>query len=311
MELELPFAIVWSPAGPIVTMGRVPAEAIAAEPFWEHALARGRATRLVPLDTCDANGDPSWLAGSIHHMTRCGSTLLLRQVGAIDRVACIVEPNIFAQLLDHPDDDPARVAHRIRALVGLFRQGLAPVADRAVIKWLTNLCRYATTLRAALPDTPAIFMHRAPVEVLASIEREPLGMVEVVTRRHLQGPGEPEPKALPGSEIAIFAEMLAANCRWIARAPDVRRLDFALLPEATRACAVPYFGLTLTGEDEARMAAVAQFDVKRGQRFTPDSAAKRAAASEEARALADHVIAPALDDVIARLAPLSPPQETR
>lgn len=301
MDLELPLELVWSGAGPTVTMGRVPAEIVAAEPFWEHALARGKRTRLVALDACDADGDPAWLAGSIHHMTRCGSTLMLRQLGAIDRVACIVEPNIFVQLLEHPDQDADRVARRIRALVGLFREGLAPVADRAVIKWLTNLCRYAPTLRTALPGTPDFFLHRTPVEVLASIEREPLGGIGAILPFHLQGPDDATPPALPGSEIATIAHLLAANCRWIARS-GIPRLDFAQLPAATAALAVPYFGLTPTAADSERMDEVARFDVKRGTRpFTPDSATKRAAASDEARQLADQVLAPALDEAIAAL----------
>lgn len=305
MDLELPFELVWSGAGPTVTMGRVSADIMAAEPFWEHALAKGRRTRLVALDACDADGDPAWLAGSIHHMTRCGSTLMLRQLGAIDRIACIVEPNIFVQLLEHPDDDPARVGRRIRALIGLFRRGLAPVADRAVIKWLTNLCRYAPVLRAALPDVPALFLHRAPIEVLASIEREPLGGIGAVLPLHLQGPDDDAPTALPASEIETIARILAANCRWIAREARVPRLDFVQLPAATVERAVPWFGLNPTAADRERMDQVAQFDVKRGDRpFTPDGATKRAAASDEARALADQVLGPALAEVIARLSPL-------
>ncbi len=303
LELELPFELVWSAAGPVVTMVRVPTRRMTWGPFWQQALAETPRTRLVALDACDASADPGWLVGAVHHMTRCGSTLLMRQLGAIEGIVPIVEPHAVAQLLDHPDDDRDRVVRRLRALIGLMREGLAPIGERAVIKWVTGLCRHAALLEAALPGVPAIFLHRDPLEVLASIEREPHVDFATVTPHQLQGPGEPAPQSLPASALETYARIIAANCRWIARAPAVRRVDFAQLPAAAATIA-DYFGLTLTDADATRMAEAAANDVKRDRPYVPDGDAKRAGASPEARRLADAVLAPALGEAIEQLSPL-------
>lgn len=304
--LTLPIDIVWQDQHPLVLFGKIDADAIGSSPFWDVAIARNmRRTALVPLDSLPLDEGALGLAGGIHHMTRCGSTALLRQFHSLAGIVGLSEPFIFYKLLSKASADTSLAHMRLRRLVGAFRDGLAPIADRLVIKWPTLLCRSAVLLAEALPEVPMVFIYRNPEEVLASIEANPLGKVRSGADSLLQGPGEnPTPNgACEG--IELVAHILAANCRWIARAESVQRLDFDELPAAGWRDVAPYFGFDLTQAQVAAMQAEAARDAKAPDNaFIPDSLRKRRTASTEAAQLAMEVLQPALAEVTARLLPV-------
>jgi hypothetical protein len=147
-----------------------------------------------------------------------------------------------------------------------------------------------------------IFLHRDPVEVLASIERESLGGLRHARPHHAHG--QPDPQAEPRSRTRICAEAIATACLAIAPAPGVRSLDYRLLPGATAAFVAPLFGLT----PDARMVAAAADNSKaRGRPFVPDAAEKQAVAGPEVCELARTVIGPALAVVLRALDPVPAP----
>src|SRR4051812_43453708 len=87
--LTLPTSLTWSGEHPIVTFGNVDSADLAL-PFWSQTLERcGGVTRLQPLDALALDDDAMNLSGSILHLTRCGSTLVARQLRAVARTAVL------------------------------------------------------------------------------------------------------------------------------------------------------------------------------------------------------------------------------
>ena len=139
-------------------------------------------------------------------------------------------------------------------------------------------------LRRAFPDTPWVFLYRAPLEVMAALlettgldpGRFPIGAL---------GLGA-DAASLP--EVDYLAAALTAICglALVGQAEGGGLLvNYDELPAAAETRILPHFGVTSSSADAAAMALAARDNAKApGQRFAPDSAAKRAAATPEAHA---------------------------
>lgn len=302
-RLVLPLRLVWDGDVPIVMFGAVASDRLRA-PFWHDAIADPlEIVALKPLDAFAYNDSELKVAGGIYHMTRCGSTLLMRQFGRLPRVMPLSEPEIFAQLLDGPPAPAALTARRLRQLLAAHRDALSPVADRLVLKWLGLCAHHANVIAAAVPEVPTVYLHRDPVEVLASIERNALGGTDAVRPRHL-GAGF---GAVPDDPIEVAALLIAYGCRALAHVPGLRSLDYATLPDATVDRVAPFFRFALSDADRAAMQAAAQThskDPADAEVFAPDAAEKRRRATPHAVALAHRIVQPALDIVLATTTPL-------
>ena len=293
MRLTVPAEIVWHGDTPLVTFSTIAAADLDL-PFLSDALARGRVSHFTPLDRLDRDDGELQLAGGIHHLTRCGSTLVRRQFDALPRVIALSEPFVFQHLLEGPMAPPETTHRRLRQLLAAWRDALAPIADRLVVKWPSLVAQHAATLAAALPDVPMIFLHRNATEILASIAADPLGGLQNLREHHL---GQP----LPADEIEAWATMLARTCRIAAGTPNMRTLDYAALPAASWTHVAPYFGLRA---DETAMASVATTHSKHRRPFAPDGPARRATTDARVRRAAT-ILAPAIAELLARTPPLS------
>lgn len=292
--LTVPLELRWLGDKPLVTLARIEAEAL-NRTFWEDCIRDARIAAIISLDELRDDPPQPRICGQIFHMTRCGSTALLKQFAALDGVGVLSEPMIFIELLGRNIADRELTRTRLRRLVSLFAVGLAPVATRLVVKWPTLLCRYASLIQEALGQTPALFIHRDPLEVLASIEARPLGKVDSINPKWLSRPDGMMLDSA-GSQLARVAQLIAANCLWIANEPSIRRLDYASMPAAGWNRVAPFFGLELDEDQRDRMARAASFDAKRPERlFAQDGSAKQAQASAQARQLAADLMAPALE----------------
>ena len=116
--------------------------------------------------------------------------------------------------------------------------------------------------RRAFPDVPWVFLYREPVAVLASQLRQ----------RGIQTVPEYLPPALFGLDVSdaldsvsYCARVLSRTCEAvvepIARG-DGLLVNYRELPQALWDTILPHFGVTVSAEDRARMAAAAQFDSK-------------------------------------------------
>lgn len=295
--LTVPYEIAWHDDTPLVAMAEIDSRKIYPT-FWKLALERhAKRTAIIKLDDVDLDGNDARFIGSIHHITRCGSTTLLQQFGALEGVYGLSEPFIFLELLSRTSADPNKAAKRVRQLACLFGRGLAPVADHIVVKWPTLLCRHAMLLNKALAKVPSVLILRDAVEVLASIEARPLENMEMSPAELLCGPGESFSGAEKPTGLTLAATKLAANCRWIAQSAPTRCVDYALLPDAGWRHVAPAFGISPTASQIKKMQTAAGINAKRPDRvFVSDSRDKRRDASRLAQSLANDILQPAINE---------------
>jgi hypothetical protein len=286
----------------MVAMADISSDKIDAT-FWTLALEKhAKRKAIVCLDDVELDGSDSRFIGAIHHITRCGSTTLLQQFGALDRIFALSEPFVFLELLGRASADRSKAALRVRKLACLFGKAFAPVADQIVVKWPTLLCRHALVLNQALPDVASVLIVRDAVEILASIEARPLGNMESVASDLLCGPDESITTDPAPVGLTLTARVLAANCRWIAQSKSTRLVEYTRLPSSGWQDVAPHFGLELTDAQIAAMQSVASTDAKSPHRaFANDTDKKRREASPLAQILAQQILRSTIDEARAAL----------
>lgn len=284
--LIVPAQVVWLGETPLVEMRRI-SKAALAQAFWDDIVAKAPIVAVLRLDGQTLPEGRVPLRGAIFHTYRCGSTLLCRQMSALPGVYAAAEPSFLSQLVFGGHNDPQALRDRILKLVALLAGGLG-VPD-IVVKWPGLLADRAGALVAALHDVPMLFLHRDPVEVLASIDRAPLGNTAAAP----QAVGLAMPSGETG-ETARAAVVIAHLCRCVAAVPSLRRMDYARLDPVRVA---RHFGLPIGDAERAAMAAAGAWHAKGvpGKiAFVSDSGARQAEASREVRRLAETYLVPAL-----------------
>lgn len=256
-----------------------------------------RQTTLAELEAWVARSPGIPPTGFIFHVSRCGSTLLAHLLGRLDGALVLSEPG--------PVDSLIRAGHRmgrdrqvalLRAMVGALGQARAPGQDRLFVKFDAWNTPQHELIREAFPETPWVFLYRDPVEVLVS----------ALNQRGVHTSPGLLPAALfgiedhpPGDEYAarVLAAIHAAGLEAHRAAPSLL-LDYSQLPEAAWTLVAPHFGLRPTPEEIARLTAASGRNPKQGDRpFESDGEAKRAAAPEAVRALADRWMRPLYDQL--------------
>jgi hypothetical protein len=299
----VPVELIWFQRRPVVKLLQL-SPAAGEEPFWEQALQRctGR-PRLLPLD--DLPEPPGGPAGFVFHMTRCGSTLVSRMLGALPGRHVLSEPLIFEALLAAENGSVEERGRWLRQLFGLHTRALCAEGEPLFIKWSSGACRHVYELESAWPDVPKLFIHRDPVEVLVSrLERPP----PVASRSdpdlfapHLRPADPAAAGALPDGEL--IARYVGSCCHWMTGARTLRLLAYDRLPDAVWTAVAGYFGLELDDEDRSTLRSQAGFYSKdRVPRplFLPDSLAKQVSADAGVREWAARFVAPELERLRAR-----------
>jgi len=256
--LEVPIDLVWVNDHPLVVFGLCSRNALGF-PFWDDvARSRRKVTRMEPLDAIDLDTGNHGLIGGVFHTTRCGSTLVMRQFSALPGVFGLSEPSMILKLLEGPRTDSGSDRTRLRKLVALFSQALAPLASRIVIKWPNLGGLHAAFLASALPEVPNIFLHRDAGAILQSIARNPLGGMENIRPGHLFSPPMIVAGAsIPDDHLARAALSIARVCKLVQRDPDVVAVDYDDLPDVAWLHLAAFFGLSLTPADVELMRAAA------------------------------------------------------
>jgi len=303
--LVVPINLLWIQSAPVVTFGRIDARALKSRPFLHEALREAVPVGLAPLDELPEQAPSVSIAGAIFHMSRCGSTLLCRQFAALKRVAVLSEPFSFQQLLEGPSGPDALLARRLRKLAAAWAGSVSPIADHLVIKWPLCLSHRASEVAEALSTSPMIFLHRDPVEVMASIERESLGRLRNVRDDYLL---DEDVRARPSDSVRLCASMIGKACRRVSEASTLRTLNYNLLPGAAWESLAPHFGFRLTPPDRAAMMEAARAPSKTSRLntvFQSDGQTKRGEISDAGRDYAERLIRPELDHALGRLRKLA------
>jgi hypothetical protein len=257
------------------------------EPFYEDSVARallgGRGslvtTRLADL----ANGAdrPAGLepTGLILHMSRCGSTLVSQMLAASSANIVVSEASPIDAVVRLQASDDERVA-LLRAMVSALGQVRNPGEARYFLKLDSWHACALPLFRRAFPRTPWAFLYREPGAVMVSHARR-TGMQMVCDLVAPAFYGLDSSGQTWGDDYG--AQVLAAICKAVvSHYPSGGGLlvNYDELPDVVWTRLTPHFGVRLTPAEVDAMAAAASFDAKApGLRFTPDMAAKRAAAT--------------------------------
>jgi hypothetical protein len=256
-------------------------------------------TDLVELEALVAESPGLPVSGFCFHLSRCGSTLVSRSLGALPSVLSISEPAALgtALFLDRPQEERIRWC---RALVRALTQPRSPEQRTAVLKldaWATFAL---PVVRAAYPEVPWVFLHRDPVEVLVSHHRRRGAHVlpGALDRRCLDiGPDDVVPVDLDEYAAWVLGRIVQAAAAALDEAALV--VGHAELPDALTELIAPHFDITLDAEGRARIDDAARLDAKNPVLpYVDDRAAKAAAADERIRAHADRWLQPALDELL-------------
>ena len=258
------------------------------EPFFEETLrrlgklpenARGE-RRRTGVDALEATGDAAAPAVVIFHVSRCGSTLVSRMLGALHETVTISEAPVLDDILRaHRQDSSVTDADRIAWLVGAVGALCRPngTARRGVVKLDAWHLFELPLVRAAFPDVPFVFVYRHPIEVLVSLMRLPsLAMVRgTLTPKQMRMSAE-ERDALDRVDLA--AAILGAYYREAnMHAAQLLPVAYDELPEVLWR---GMLGATLSDDDVATLKDVAARDAKTPTRpFAADGDAKRRAAT--------------------------------
>lgn len=206
-------------------------------------------------------------AGLIFHMSRCGSTLVSRMLGASPRAVSVSEPPAVDGILQSRDSAVERL-----------RDWTRPFGGPLFVKLDSWHIHSLPTLREAFPSTPWVFLYRDPLEVVVS---------------HLRRPGmQAVPGAMDPAILGLTLQDVIGLCRteWCIRVlegfleaalrhrADPRGLlvNYRELPKAVFTRIAPHFGFEPTPEDRSLMSATAEQDAKNpDRRFEPDAESKR------------------------------------
>jgi len=265
------------------------------EPFFEGDLRRALRRpfnrmirwRMALVDFCaEAPRPPDTLApqGFIFHMSRCGSTLVAQMLARSPRHIVVSEaaPIDFAVQTGNPDI--------LRAMVLAFGRRRSGREQRLFVK-LDSWHALALPLFArAFPGTPWLFLYRDPLEVMVSQQREPgAQMVPQLVASSVFGLAPMTPG--PDYTARVLARICAAAADALV-SPHGLAVNYRDLPGAFERLILPHFGFTPDAAERALMRDALGVDAKSPTLpFAPDSAAKRAAASDRLRALAERHLA--------------------
>lgn len=260
-----------------------------SEPFLDDTLARLRCAPanersrrpITPLEALTAVEPGLPLAGLIFHVSRCGSTLFTQLLGATPRHIVVSEPPIVDDILrsvrhDATITDEQRIAW-LRGAIAAFGGRQSAAEEKLFVKLDCWAIFELPLLRRAFPGVPLYFIHRHPLEVLASLMKMPsLALVRDTVLAPQMGLSVEERDRLTHEEhaAAVIGALFGAACERCAQLTPVAYPDVAEFVRAR----------LLDGELTAEAAHAFQARSNRsaknpGQSFTPDTDDKRRTAS--------------------------------
>lgn len=126
----------------------------------------------------------------IFHTSRCGSTLFAKALGRPPANVVMNQPgplqhgfwsmltNAFTENLVGND----RNLDDFRKLVSLMSQRRQPEQEMVFVKFISWNVVYIDFIMRAFPGTPAIFLYRDPVEIIASVRKSATAVLEAKNR---------------------------------------------------------------------------------------------------------------------------------
>lgn len=256
-------------------------------PFYEDSVRRF-ATRpfnlmfrtRTSLDALTADaGTTHAPAGFIHHMSRCGSTLIAQMLGSDPRHVVLSEPEPldavvrWAMESGTPLDEQVAALRAIVAALGRNRSGQT---QRVFFKLDSWHVLALPLFRAAFPETPWVFAYRNPVEVLVS-QRRQRGIHTVAGLLPVSIVAIPDAEGMAADRYAALVLKRMGEAvleHWPSGGGLL--VDYTEMPAAIVDRIAPHFGFVPDAAQHAAMSQVATYNAKSPDHmFVPDTAAKR------------------------------------
>ncbi len=265
--------------------------------FASRPLSRMLRTRTT-MDTLIAGTDPDTPppAGFIHHLSRCGSTLIAQAFAADPDTVVLSEAEPLDAVVRWAMGSGAPIELQVaalRAIVAALGRDRSGSMRRVVFKLDSWHVTALPLFKAAFPHVPWVFVYRNPVEVLVSQHRQRgVHTVAGLLPTHVVD--------IPGAEGMDADDYAAHVLKHMGEAVlnhwhlgGGMLVDYTELPQAILTRIAPHFGIVPDTAQRAAMAAVATRSAKApGERFVPDSVAKRAAATPTIAAVARALVDP-------------------
>ncbi len=146
----------------------------------EHAISEMFFTDLTILEHEDLVSDGISPQGLIFHVSRCGSTLFTKALARSPYNLTInqggpLQEGFWAAITDHWQHPPEISEPNIgmlRNLVLLMARKRRPEYRRCFVKFISWNIIYLDLIRAAFPDSAALYLYRDPIEVIATVLQE-------------------------------------------------------------------------------------------------------------------------------------------
>lgn len=293
----IPVSLMPGPGGPVVQWRFIGIKPF-TEPFFEGEIRRltwmplnrflTRHTTMQAVEELAATLPVQAPAGFIFHMSRSGSTLMGRMLSAIPGVLVLSEPapldfvlrlgSFYANV-----PDTLRMAWT-KALAAVMGRPRAGTEKAFVIKFDCWNIFDLDLLKQIWPDTPWVFSHRSPVEIMVSQQRQ-RGSQMLPGMMGWTPPGVTFEQAsamdLDDYATTVLASVTAFAVEAVPR-HDGLLIDYRDMPAAGVDQLPAHFGFDLTPAEREAVVAISRANAKRpNEAFTSDTAEKRAEASPE------------------------------
>ena len=204
------------------------------------------------------------LGGLIFHVARCGSTLARRLLGAVPDRVVFSEPGVLNTMISADDHRP------LMDLFSCLEHTANERGARAVVKCTSWNLFHADRVLEGAGSPPAIFIHRDPGEVLASLQGADWFSRIPEADRPSQSVSDPD------EGNGLYLEALMRSGLRLAEAGRVRCVEYPDLKTRLLDGDLPAFlGYEVDAETRARMEAVTQDHSKNpGEVYTADRARK-------------------------------------
>ena len=271
---------------------------VASRPF--NLMFRTRTSLAALVAGIDAADGPA-PSGFIHHMSRCGSTLVAQMLAADASHVVLSEAEPLDGIVRWAMESAAPLHERVaalRAIVAALGRDRSGGTRRVFFKLDSWHVMALPLFRAAFPETPWAYLYRDPTEVLVSQQRS-RGLHTVAGMLPTSLIDIPGAEGLDGDHYAslVVQQMGEAVLQHWPLGGGLL-VNYGEMPQAIVARLAPHCAFVPDARQRAAMAAVAQRDAKDpGRLFVADSLKKQEDASSYIRSLAHKLV----DDVYSRL----------
>lgn len=242
--------------------------------------------------------------GFIFHLSRCGSTVIARMLGALPQNVVISEAQTIDSILRARFYNPAVTNEQqidwLRWLVSVLGQRRTGVEQHYFIKFDGWHTFALPLIRRAFPNVPCVFIYREPLAVLVSHGRQ-------VTSWMMPGHLPPQLLGLDMNSVLSLtleeycARMLAQICATAseqARAWPLLLVNHDELPDVVTDKLLDHFGIAYTPAELDSMRAPTAFHAKLPDvPYVDDKKEKCDAASAEVRRLAEQLVGPCYEEL--------------